>query len=39
MIPLARKTRTIHPTAAIKCNITYYFAIYILVGVINYNFK
>jgi hypothetical protein len=30
MILVARKARTIQPIAAIKCNITYYFAIYML---------
>jgi coenzyme F420-reducing hydrogenase beta subunit len=33
MIPLVRKARTIHPPETIKCNITYYFAICLSIGI------
>ena len=33
MIPLVKKARTIHPPATIKCNITYYFAMCIFIGI------
>ncbi|MGD1999813.1 MAG: hypothetical protein PVJ00_04545, partial [Desulfobacterales bacterium] len=33
MIPLVKKARTISPPATIECNITYYFAIYIFIGI------